>query len=60
MSDKGDGNDQGTDSCQQWEDNGDFMSSQRDECPNSSCAAVSDFMASFDYKAASACYSSKK
>ena len=60
MSDKGDGNDQGTDSCQIYQDLGDIISEQRDECPNAACAAAVDFSAAAAYYAAAACYSSKK
>lgn len=60
MSDKGDGNAQGTDSCQIYQDLGDTISEQRDECNNSGCAVANDFSAAAAYFSAAACYSSKK
>lgn len=60
MSDKENGNNQGNDSCQIYEDHAETISEQRDECPNANCAAATDFMAAIDYFSASACYSSKK
>ena len=60
MSDKGDGNEQGTDSCQIYQDLGDTISDQRDECTNYVCAAAVDFSAAAAYASAAACYSSKK
>ena len=60
MSDKGDGNDQGNDTCQYFENLGDVYSEQRDECNDAGCAAASDFAAAASYYAAAACYSSKK
>jgi len=56
----GNDNDNGTDSCQVYQDLGDIISDQRDDCPNAACAAAVDFSASAAYFAASACYSSKK
>jgi hypothetical protein len=60
MSDHEGGNDNGTDTCQHFQDIGDIISDQRDDCPNATCAAAVDFSASAAYYAASACYSSKK
>lgn len=59
MSDKGDGNDQGYDSCQIYQDLGDTYSEQRDECNDSGCAAAMDFSAAAAYYTASHCYSNK-
>ena len=59
MSDKGDGNDQGTDSCQYYQDVADTISDQRDDCNSSACAAAVDFSAAAAYYVASSCYSSK-
>jgi hypothetical protein len=60
MSDNENGNDHGNDSCQAYQDAGDTISDQRDECTNSTCAAAVDFSAAIDYFTAAACYSSKK
>ena len=60
MSDKESGNDQGNDSCQAYQDLGDTISEQRDDCPNAACAVASDFSAAAAYFAASSCYGSKK
>ena len=60
MSDKGDGNNNGYDSCQYFQDLGDTISEQRDDCTNSACAVATDISAAIAYFTASACYSSKK
>ena len=60
MSDHENGNDQGTDSCQVYQDQGDAISEQRDDCNSAVCAAAVDFSAAISYFTAAACYSSKK
>ena len=60
MSDKGDGNNKGYDRCQYFEDLGNTISEQRDDCTNSACAVATDISAAIDYFTASGCYSSKK
>ena len=60
MSDKESGNDQGNDSCQVYQDYGDAISEQRDNCDTAACAVAVDFNAAAAYFAASSCYDSKK
>ena len=59
MSDQESGANTGNDSCQVYQDYGDIISDQRDECNDAGCAAATDFSAAAAYYAASACYSNK-
>ena len=43
-----------------YQDLGDVISDQRDECNNYFCAAAVDFSSAAAYYAASSCYGSKK